>query len=77
MICWHRFYALYEPETGRYISANPIGLAGGMTLYAYVVAYMVVTAATQSLSDVSIPELDDPFEITKPKHHPVLKPFYR
>ncbi|WP_338032299.1 RHS repeat-associated core domain-containing protein [Desulfobulbus rhabdoformis] len=31
---WHRFY---DPETGRYISADPIGLGGGMNLYSYVV----------------------------------------
>jgi RHS repeat-associated protein len=29
---WHRFY---DPETGRYITADPIGLDGGMNLYAY------------------------------------------
>ncbi len=30
---WHRFY---DPSTGRYITADPIGLAGGMNLYSYV-----------------------------------------
>lgn len=33
MISWHRFY---DPNTGRYISTDPIGLDGGMNLYAYV-----------------------------------------
>jgi RHS repeat-associated protein len=29
---WHRFY---DPTTGRYISADPIGLDGGINLYGY------------------------------------------
>jgi RHS repeat-associated protein len=29
---WHRFY---DPSTGRYISADPIGLDGGINLYGY------------------------------------------
>ena len=32
VISWHRFY---DPATGRYISADPVGLDGGMNLYSY------------------------------------------
>lgn len=32
----YNYFRYYEPETGRYISPDPIGLAGGMNVFGYV-----------------------------------------
>ncbi|MBX3615841.1 RHS repeat-associated core domain-containing protein, partial [Nitrosomonas sp.] len=32
----YNYFRYYEPETGRYLSPDPIGLAGGISVWGYV-----------------------------------------
>ena len=48
IVYWHRFY---DPATGRYISADPIGLEGGLNLYSYASANPVNRIDPKGLFD--------------------------
>ena len=32
----YNMFRYYDPDTGRYITADPVGLSGGLNLFAYV-----------------------------------------
>jgi len=52
----YNYFRYYEPETGRYISPDPIGLAGGINIYGY--------AKQNPLSFVD-PQGQSPFKLIK------------
>jgi RHS repeat-associated protein len=63
---WHRYY---DPEIGRYVTADPIGLYGGLNWYAYVDGDPV--NAMDSLGLRTEPGLPPPWNI------PILDPIVR
>ncbi len=53
---WNRYY---DPETGRYISSDPIGLSGGLNTFAYVSANPVMFTDPEGLKSVMCAPGDD------------------
>jgi len=51
----YNYFRYYEPETGRYISPDPIGLMGGVNVYGYASASPLMRFDQYGLLDITNP----------------------
>ena len=51
----YNYYRDYDPNTGRYIESDPIGLSGGINTYAYVGGRPINHFDRSGLQDVNVP----------------------
>jgi RHS repeat-associated protein len=54
----HNWYRYYDPKTGRYISADPLGIDGGINVYAYVVGDPINRVDPEGLLGYADPNWD-------------------
>ncbi|WP_137939193.1 RHS repeat-associated core domain-containing protein [Chitinivorax sp. B] len=57
----HNWYRTYNPETGRYIQSDPIGLGGGLNTYGYVQASPIDLIDVNGLQTTVAPPLGNLF----------------
>ncbi|WP_171013942.1 RHS repeat-associated core domain-containing protein [Chitinivorax sp. B] len=67
----HNWYRTYNPETGRYVQSDPIGLQGGLNTYAYALSSPLLKIDPMGLETAEGPE--GPYS-TDPRAHFPLPP---
>ena len=50
----YNYFRYYEPETGRYLSPDPIGLAGGVNVYGYASADPLIYSDPYGLFELPV-----------------------